>query len=262
MRAYARLASSPSALENREEPIYFCIEGCLKADAVGGTDRLAIAVPSVTLWEADDEILEPWLPILRAAPLVYVIPDSDYGMKRRGSPGREPIFINRNVRYQTDKCVRSLRRKRHVNAHYLVPPYLSWEEARRRRVSRWKVGIDDHLRYGGNWEAWSADNPLGVHAWVYRRRDFRRLPRRTREYEPAVIRDNSFLDWLEDTHGLVGSFSMQDAVEDLHWDRTTVWRAKRSCIQRGVLSVWDGKPLGEGNGNNPHVFRFEIREEL
>jgi hypothetical protein len=240
-------------VKNVDEPIYFCIEGCLKADAVAGSERLAIAVSSVTLWDADDEILEPWLPVLRAAPIVYVIPDSDYGLKRRGSSGQKPIFINRNVRYQTDKCVRSLRRQRGVNAHYLVPPYLSWEEAKKRRVSRWKVGIDDHLAHGGNWEQWSPDNVLGVHTWVYRRRDFRR---------PARSRDNTFLDWLEDTHGPVGAFAMEDAAEDLCWNRTTVWRAKESCIQRKVLSVWDGKPLGPGKGNGRHVFRFEIHEEL
>lgn len=53
--------------ENREEPIYFCLEGCLKADAVAGTGRLAVSVPSVTLWELEEEHLRPWLPIFKQA---------------------------------------------------------------------------------------------------------------------------------------------------------------------------------------------------
>jgi hypothetical protein len=37
------------------EPVYLCLEGCLKADAVSGTGRLAVSALSVTLWAADEE---------------------------------------------------------------------------------------------------------------------------------------------------------------------------------------------------------------
>jgi hypothetical protein len=42
-------------LQAGDEPIYFCLEGCLKADAVAGTGGLSISVLSVTLWQADEE---------------------------------------------------------------------------------------------------------------------------------------------------------------------------------------------------------------
>lgn len=52
------------------------------------------------------------------------------------------------------------------------------------------------------------------------------------------------------------------ATKDLAWHRDTVLEAKKSCIRRNILSVWDGRPLGLQRGNKPHAFKFELREEL
>ena len=65
-----------------------------------------------------------------------------------------------------------------------------------------------------------------------------------------------FVDWLESSCGSFGLFSMTHAARELGWNRDTVLEAKRSCIRRGLLEVWDGRPLGVGRGNRPHAFRF------
>jgi hypothetical protein len=250
-------------LQNQGEPLYLCIEGCLKADAVAGTGRISVSVPSVTMWDVDGG-LDRWLPVLRAAPVVYVVPDSDYNARRIGYGTDEaPVFVNGGeVRYFTDRCVMFYRRTHQVNMHYCVPPYLSSDEARRRGVDedrRWKVGIDDHIAFGGNFDAWNPrTNPSGLHQFEYERGPYRRLTTASRDYR-TDLRDQQFIAWLESSCGSVGLFSMSDALRDLGWHRDTVLQAKRSCVRRGILQVWDGRPLGPGQGNSPHVFRF-IRE--
>jgi hypothetical protein len=246
--------------DNCEQPVYLCLEGCLKADAVGGTGRLAISVPSVTLWRLEAEHLAPWLPALRQAPVVYVIPDSDYHPKRRGYiHGEAPVFVNGGeVRFFTDRCAIFLRRHG-VAVRYLVPPYLSAEEARAQGVGpaeRWKIGIDDHIRMGRNWEPWSRGNPHGLHDFEYSRGAWLRLPAKTRTDKRAEKRDRTLLEHLEQTRGPVGLFAVSDVAEELGWHRNTIRNAADSCVERGVLEVWDGSPLGEGQGNKPHAFRF------
>jgi len=267
-RLWDRLRVSNGLLS---EPIHFCLEGCLKADSVAGTGRLAISVPSVTLWELEPQDLAPWLAVLRAAPIVYIVPDSDYNSITRGhGPGERPKFVKGGeVRYFTDLAVRFYRRLHGINVHYLVPPWLTREEASSRQaatgraVDRSKVGIDDHLAWGGNMEPWDRErNPRGVHTWVYAKREYRRLPRRPRDRADTLDRDARFLDWLEGTHGQHGLFSVQLAARDLRWHRDTVLEAKKSCIDRRILSVWNGPPLGEQRGNKPHVFKFESRGAL
>jgi hypothetical protein len=258
-------------LKNREEPIYLCLEGCLKADAVVGTGRLAISVPSVTCWRLEDEHLKPWLPILRQAPIVYVVPDSDYHPKRVGYvPGDAPVFVNEGqVRFFTDKCAVHYRSERGLRLAYMVPPYLTRKEALSRGLDsgqRWKIGIDDHIAWKKNWDPWDLDtNPDGLHYFEYGRGAYRRLPPKPGAYRTTDDRDREFLGHLEATRGTVGLFSVQDVAQELNWPRAKVWRAKTSCIARGVLQVWDGKPLGEEKGNNPHVFRFgqpyEIKDD-
>jgi hypothetical protein len=171
-------------LQAGDEPIYFCLEGCLKADAVAGTGGLSISVLSVTLWQADEEPTHwaLWLPILQRAPVVYVIPDSDYQPKPAWGayePGALPRYSKGGeVRYSTDRCVHWLRRYHSVNARFLVPPYLDRATAARSKVdNRFKIGIDDHIALGGNLSKWDIhSNPRGVHSWVYERSRYRNLP--------------------------------------------------------------------------------------
>lgn len=254
-------------LTNTQEPIYLCLEGCLKADAVAGTDRLAISVPSVTLWKLEEEHLAPWLPILKRAPMVYVVPDSDYLPKLEGyGTAGEPVFVNEGqVRYFTDKCVIHYRQKYGLRMRYLVPPFLSWEEALFRGIdseSRWKVGIDDHIAWGKGWDQWSETNQSGLHIFERVRGPWRRLPgpRGRRGWgASADRRDREFLRHLERTRGGVGLFSIADICDELGWtDPKRVYRARKSCEARGVLEVWPGRPLGEGGGNKAHVFRFVV----
>jgi hypothetical protein len=72
-------------------------------------------------------------------------------------------------------------------------------------------------------------------------------------------RDNLFLDWLEEFGGHLGYYAPELACRDLKWDRGTALAAKRDCVNRGVLDVWDGAPRGEGRGNGPHLYRFAIQ---
>ena len=173
-----------------DEPIYLCIEGCLKADAVAGTGRPAISVPSVTMWRLDDEVMAQWLPALRRAPFIYLIPDSDYNPKRVGyEPGTRPVFVKGGeVRFFTDRCAIFLRRRHGLRVRYLVPPYLSRHEASMRGVDsegRWKVGIDDHIAWGKNWQRWNqSTNPDGLHEFEYQRGAYRRLPKADWPREP------------------------------------------------------------------------------
>ena len=168
-------------LTNKDDPVYFCLEGCLKADAVAGTGRISISVTSITMWKVERG-LEPWLPLLRWSPIVYVVPDSDYKAKRKAyGPGEPPVFVQGGeVRYFTDRCVIFYRREHGVRMHHLVPPYLSEEEAAQRGLGddkRWKIGIDDHIAWGGNFDPWDREtNPRGVHLFQYRRESYRRLP--------------------------------------------------------------------------------------
>ncbi len=247
------------------EPIFLCLEGCLKADALAGTGRLAISVPSVTLWRADQEPKHwaQWLPLLKRAPLVYVIPDSDYQPKpglEGYRPGQRPKYLRGwEVRYNTDRCVHWLRREHGIDAQFLVPPYLDRLTAKRFRLGRFKVGIDDHIATGGNLAKWhSEQNPRGVHTWVYRRSAFRNLPRIRYDSDQRRDRDNRFLDWLEEFGGYHGYYAPGQVCRDLKWNRGTALEAKQNCIRRGALHVWDGGPKGEGKGNEAHLYRFAI----
>jgi hypothetical protein len=62
--------------------VFFCIEGCLKADSVltailaeGRTDVSVVSVPSVTLWDAPEFLALGWS---RRGKTVYIIPDGDW----------------------------------------------------------------------------------------------------------------------------------------------------------------------------------------
>jgi hypothetical protein len=251
------------------EPIYFCLEGCLKADAVAGAGRLAISVPSVTVWEATAEPAHwrVWLPILRRAEVVYVIPDSDYitGSNWAGyAAGTSPVYREGGeVRLNTDRCVQWLRRCQGVNAWFMVPPYMGRADADRFKVgNRFKIGVDDHLATRGNLAKWDAErNPRGVHIWLYKRSPYRALPSLPYDSAKILERDGRFLDWLEESGGEEGYYARDDACLALGWSHTTVWKAKMRCIDRGVLQVVDGSPRGVGKGNEPHMYRLTNRAD-
>jgi hypothetical protein len=253
---------------NTTHPIFLCLEGCFKADALAGTGRLAISVPSVTMWELDEDTLAPWLPVLRQAPVVYVMTDSDYLRTPEAEWHDEPGFINRQVRIQTDRAA-GFFHHHGVKTVRLVPPYLSAPLARAfglERTSR-KIGIDDLIRIGGNLRRWDkADNPLGVHTVRGEPVVPHVNPRSTRRQgrDQSADRDRTFLRWLgryyADNEGL-GLFSVEDAKRDLGWSQQRVYEARKSCEARGLLRVWPGRPLGPGRGNSAHAFAFQLHAE-
>jgi len=250
------------------EPVYLCLEGCLKADALASFGKLAVSVPSVTLWRVSEEDLEPYLPILRSAPVVYLVPDSDYNRRPWNRHDGCPLFVNANVHYQTDRAV-AFYRAHGVRALFLVPPYLSRDLSRALGIgpgARFKQGIDDHLAHGGNLDRWDrGSNPLGVHAWEYGRPVglwLPSLPRRRKDR--ALTRDTAFLVWLLETHGDVGLFEPGDAAEALGVSVKSVQRAWHSLEERGLLLVWPGATRASDGGfyEAPHIFRYSVRPGL
>lgn len=253
-----------------KEPIYLCLEGCLKADATAGTGRLAVSCLSVTLWDVADDDPEHWalwLPLLQKASVVYLVPDSDYLRKPEPAPYRaRPEYLNEMVRKNTMAAARRFMEVYDINTRFAVPPYLRYEDALQRglptdRDKRMKRGIDDHVAQGGNFRPWHRErNPLGVHIFRGRVSDWARiLPGGGRS--DGLARDARFMAYLErPCEDRDGTFTRQDAMRDLDWDRNQVTRAWQSCVKRGVLEVWQGRPLGIELGNSAHVFRFEIRE--
>jgi hypothetical protein len=107
--------------------VFFCLEGCLKADAVLSAGHAACSVLGVTMWN-DDEHLRRIAPALGydGRP-VFVVTDSDWR-------------TNPDVAREAVKCVRALR-SRNVNAWHVAPPALDNMD---------KTGVDDFLAGGGN----------------------------------------------------------------------------------------------------------------
>lgn len=249
-------------LANTDERIYFCIEGCFKADAVAATGRLSISVPSITHWRLDQEHWEPWLPILQKAPVVYVIPDSDFLREPDWSREGLPNFINPMVRHQTSALVAELQSLHGVRARYAVPPYLRYQDAATLGIdpsNLRKRGIDDHIHDGGTFQRWNQDNLLGLHYYGGQIRDWSTLPRVRRDRQ-ADKRDLTFMAHLEKTRHWYGMFGITQVASELNWGRHRVTRAWQSCRERGILRVDQGRPLGEGRGNKAHVYRFTIME--
>jgi hypothetical protein len=226
------------------EPVYVCLEGCLKADAVAGTGRLAVSCHSVTCWDVADE--DPkhwaiWLPLLQQAPVVYVVPDSDYLRRPEPPPPDDPedLYINRMVRTHTNTAVGALQYRHQIPARYAVPPYLLHHDAAMLGVdtgrdARMKRGIDDHIAQGGNFRRWHQQrNPLGIHYYGGRSSDWSGLPKTRAD---ADRRDVRFLTYLEKTRDRDdGTFTITHTAGDLGWPRLKVTRAWQSCVARGVL---------------------------
>jgi hypothetical protein len=244
-------------LEGTDEPIYLCLEGSLKADAIAGTGRLAISTLSVTLWPAPEQ-LAPWLPILSRARAVYVVPDSDFLRLPDDPPDGEPRFINQMVRFHTDKVVGELQSRHGVCASYAVPPYLRYADALLLGANpddRMKRGIDDYIADGGDFSRWSTTNPQGLHYYRGLARDWN-LPTDGDPTRRADHRDSSLLTYLDKTRERTGTFSVRQTAADLGCCSKTITRAWQSCQDRGLLTVWTGWPLGKGSGNKAHVFRL------
>jgi hypothetical protein len=249
--------------------VILAIEGCLKADALWSRGYAALSIPSVTMWQAPLEHMEMLVPLLRRKRL-YLCADSDYnvkGYRRNGAPVFQPREVgepgvNRTfVRVHADKAVRYLQTFG-LDPSFMIPPWISAAAAARRGLTAKegaKVGIDDHLAWGGNLERWDKGrNPRGVH--IFRHPRFvEPLPRRRRDR--AYDRDSAFYDWLVRTHGREGLYQPSDACHELKMSSKQIQRAKDSLVDRGVIQVWHGLYGGEEVGNLPHLFRFEVRRE-
>lgn len=90
-------------LKKSRQPVYFCLEGSINADAVLSHGGLAFSVPGVTMWLAQN--LGDFLPYLRDRE-VYVVTDSD--------------LFNPMVLHQAMMCVEHLQR-RSIDAIHASP---------------------------------------------------------------------------------------------------------------------------------------------
>lgn len=252
--------------------IYLCLEGCLKADALLSQPeregKAVISVPSVTLWKVSRRRFAPYRRTLRRADKVWVVPDSDYLLKGHSHRDGRPLFINPQVRIQSDRAVSWLR-EQGINAEFCVPPYFSSELATEHGIGeedRFKIGIDDLLQAGGNLRPWHARaNPLGVHRFAHSAYEGS-LPQLVRQRQGrADPRDEAFLRWLTKTHGTEGFFSPGEAARALDVDRNTIYNARKSLEERGCLSVWIGKPVFveelDGWRSEHHLFRVRVHHQ-
>jgi hypothetical protein len=249
-------------------PIYLCIEGCLKADAVLSVGRVAVSVPSVTMWRPESEeelgLFQPYLVLFREAPVAFVIPDCDYLMKPKHLSAMKEA-INGAVRNQTVNCLEWLQ-DRGVRARLLVPPYVRPEDAARwgvPRDARYKWGIDDHLAHGGNLRAWNLRNPLGCHMWVPRppwtAADLPPLTRR--RTDRSIDRDLAVANQLTKIQGLDGVFMTGELARKLGSSMDTVERALESLVERGIFRYVKGAARRTPEGeyvNDPHTFTFRF----
>jgi hypothetical protein len=256
-------------LLNDPPAIYLCLEGSLKADALLSHGHAALSVPSVTLWQVSAEQLRLYLPMVKKAPVVYVVPDSDYHFRGREKDGRPLLPHNkRHVRYQTDRCIQWLKKQGVRTATYCVPPYWSYEEARDRGLDepaedRFKIGIDDHLARGGNLLPWHREaNPVGVHMWRWTTPNRFELPTLLRQRKDrAIERDRRVALWLWENHGPEGVYDPSDAWTALEMTQRTLHRATQSLQERGILYLWHGQLTETDDGalmQTPHLYSFTL----
>ena len=207
-------------------PIYFCLEGSLKGDAVLSTGAAAISSTSVTTWSCKD--LERMLPLLRNAPAVYIVPDSDFYSSEKYAGSFNPM-----VRWQTLKASQWLV-SRGVCASVRVP----WIGP----VSG-KVGIDDFLAEGR-----SLCN-LATHAP-------RVLPQPLDGYHLTGAQ-RKILEWLLVNQGAEGAFYPSAVGAAVGKNRATVRRAYQRFEELGIMRVWQGRrvPTQHGFVPGPHVYR-------
>jgi hypothetical protein len=263
-------------LENPAAPFHLCLEGSLNADAIlsGGENAppaIAGSVSSVTMWELAAVQLARWLPQLRAASFVFLIPDSDYntrGMLKNGHPD----WINENVRMQTDLAARWLR-LRGVNVVKMIPPYLTSGQAQEAGISdedRFKIGIGDHVALDGNHGRWNEyTNPRGVHliAWAPPKERMRHLRAGITHHKTLehLDRVEALLALLESTCGQTGKFMPGWAQRALRWrGKNGVQAALDTAQDEGLLTYWNGyHRINEETGEDystPSTFVFQLND--
>lgn len=222
------------------KPIYLCLEGSLKADAVLSAGGVAISVTSVTTWQGKD--LERLLPLLRDAPHVYVVPDSDFFLADQRTRFRD--WFNPMVRYQTRLCAQWLQ-ERGVHSEIRIP-WLGVDFGA-------KVGVDDFLRMGYRLR------DLNVHPVYFDRLNFQEsrwegVFERATDYTPAQMRVLRELI----SQGPYGAFLPSIMGRRLGLSRDTVLVAYKRFVERGLMQVWEGKTVLEDAGfrDDPHHFHI------
>lgn len=210
------------------EPVYFCLEGCLKADAVLSAGGLAISSTSVTTWKNADLIR--LLPRLKSSSVVYVVPDSDYY-----SSARRNGHFNEFVLFQTRAAAQWLK-TRGVNARIGVP----WTGQ-----PGVKTGVDDFLALGYRLDQLTPEEPFPPYPGF--------------AIGPSVRLTNSqarVLDYLTSLNGYCGAFLPRAVAKALGLSRQTVRRAYKRFESMGIMVVWRGAPcFKDGHwGNELHGF--------
>jgi hypothetical protein len=218
------------------EPLYFCLEGSLKADAVLSAGGVSISSTSITTWEAPD--LGRLLDVLRGAPSVLVIPDSDFY-----ASDKTEFPFNPMVRWQTVMANEWLL-ARGVASSIRVP----WLG-----VGKDKVGVDDFLHSGRKLQdlSWQApDEPLD-----------------SIDGYPLTTSQAAILRWLIRRFGSAGAFSPSGVAKAVRRagnpiTRRTVHRAYTRFVELGIMQVWPGRRTwtGEAFLTTPHV--YQLRSDL
>jgi hypothetical protein len=197
--------------------VYLCLEGSLKADAVLSAGGVSISSTSVTTWECPD--LKNFLPVLREAPAVHVVPDSDYYSSPRFDGSFNPMVL-----WQTRKAAQWLR-TRGVNAEIRVP-WLGMEAG--------KVGVDDYLAKGYLLSGLTTQEPY-------------RHPHVVGGH-PLSKSQTRILGWLLDQQGAYGAFYPGEVAKAVGVDRKTVYRAYKYFEELGIMRVWKGKVVKTQTG--------------
>ena len=214
-------------------PIYFCLEGSFKADAVLSQGAASISSTSVTTWENRD--LRRLLPVLRDAPRVFVVPDSDF----YASDKMDEDMFNPAVVWQTRRAAQWLAAKG-VNTIIAVP-WLGTAE---------KTGVDDFLGMGHGLDELT-EEPVFHNAYL--------------AAVGLTRSERRVLTYLMETQGTWGAYFPHDIARHLRIHRTTVWRTMTKLESMGVLRVWNGKPYEQDDGsysNGPNFFRsFKMSEK-
>jgi hypothetical protein len=206
-------------------PIYFCLEGCFKADAVLSQGAASVSSTSVTTWENPD--LKLLLPILQAAPRVFIVPDSDFYASNK----MDENMFNPAVVWQTRRAAQWLAAKG-VNTIIAVP-WLGTAE---------KTGVDDFLGMGHGLDELT-EEPVFHNAYL--------------AAVGLTRSERRVLTYLMETQGTWGAYFPSDVANHLDIDRKTVWRTMTKLQTMGVLKVWYGKPYERDDGsctNGPHYY--------
>jgi hypothetical protein len=202
---------------NPTAAVFFCLEGCLKADAVFSAGFAACSVLGVTMWN-DPDHLKRISPALRYdGRAVFVVSDSDWR-------------TNPEVARQAVRCVRELR-SRGANAWHVAPPDIS---------ATAKTGVDDFLAAG--------NSVLDL--------QFIPLPPETPFGEVAPTeRANVLLEHLRSKDGPCVSFRPSEAPPTIGLSTNVAREALKDLSRAGLVSVTPGRFTEREPGkfgNEPH----------